>query len=105
MRVFFIRPNSRLRATTIPLGIGYVAQAARRAGHEVGVLDARLKRLGPEASAGKALDWKPDLIGLSAIHYEIEGVRELAAALRHAGYPGPLILGGPLASTWTRPQG
>ncbi|MFO8057365.1 MAG: radical SAM protein [bacterium] len=98
MKVLFIRPNSVLRATTFPLGIGYVAEAARRAGHEVSLLDARLHRLCADDVLGRARALKPDVAGISAIHFEKKGAADLARALRD-NLDAELVVGGPLVST------
>lgn len=98
MKVFLVRPNSILRATTFPLGIGFVAESARQAGHEVKLLDARLHRLSAQETKERIKNARPDVIGISAIHFEKQGTVELAKAL--AGeVRAPVVLGGPLVST------
>ncbi len=39
MRVLLIRPNSKWEATYISIGLGYLADAVRKLGHEVSILD------------------------------------------------------------------
>lgn len=99
MRVFLVRPNSVLRATTFPLGMGYVGEAARNAGHEVSFLDARLERLSALKTVERISSARPDVIGVSAIHFEKHGVLELITALRANALKVPVVLGGPLVST------
>ncbi len=99
MRVLLIRPNSKMRTAFMPLGIGYIASAIRREGHEVSLLDARLWRLSPAKVAECVRDIGPDIIGLSAIHYEKQDVRKVANTLRRDGVKAPIVLGGPLVST------
>jgi len=99
MRVFLVRPNSALKATTLPLGLGYVADAARKAGHKVSLLDARLARLSAEQTAQRIKAAAPEVIGISAIHFEKQGALELAEAVKSAGVEAPVALGGPLVST------
>jgi radical SAM superfamily enzyme YgiQ (UPF0313 family) len=99
MRVLLIRPNSGIQAVTFPLGLGYIADAARAAGHEVSLLDARLLRLPAEEAARRALALAPDAVGVTGIHPEKAGVMELCAALRAAGLRAPVVLGGPLVAT------
>jgi radical SAM superfamily enzyme YgiQ (UPF0313 family) len=99
MRVLLIRPNSKLKATTLPIGMGYIADAARKRGHEVSLIDARLDRTSPQESARKVISQKPDVLGISAIHFEKHGVLELCRELKKQGADFPLVLGGPLVST------
>jgi len=98
MKVFLVRPNSILRATTFPLGTGYIAESARRAGHEIELLDARLHRLTPEQVKNRVRAFRPDVIGVSAIHFEKKGAVDLAGRLQEAT-DVPIVVGGPLVST------
>jgi anaerobic magnesium-protoporphyrin IX monomethyl ester cyclase len=81
--------------------MGYVAEAVRKAGHEVSILDARLERLSPEEVLVRVRQKKPEVVGLSALHmpFEIQGTRELARILKASGQDFQVVLGGPLAST------
>ncbi len=99
MRVLLIRPNSSMKSTYVPLGIGYIADAARKAGHEVLVLDARLLRMEPKAVTAYIGDASPDIVGLSAMHFEKQETKSLASLLRKNKSDFPVILGGPLVST------
>jgi len=99
MRVLLIRPNSSITAVTFPLGLGYVAAAARAAGHQVSLLDARRLRIDGREAARRALAFAPEAVGITGIHPEKAGVTELAAALRAVAPDLPLVLGGPLVST------
>ncbi len=98
MKIFLVRPNSILRATTFPLGIGYIAESARRAGHEVELLDARLHRLGPSEVKSRVKEFQPDVIGVSAIHFEKKGTTDLARQFQEST-DASVVLGGPLVST------
>lgn len=99
MKIFLVRVNSITRAASIPIGIGYVAEALRRSGHEVHVLDARVLRLSPPETCRRILSVSPDLVGISAMHYELGGVQDLLNALSGEKYSGSTILGGPISST------
>ncbi len=101
MRVVLVRPNARLKSTYIPLGLGYVAHAARADGHEVIALDARLERLSTEKTVSRILDYQPDVLGLTALHVagEKKSVLDVAGEYKKAGGTAPIVLGGALVSS------
>lgn len=99
MKVLLIRPNSRMATMYMPVGMGYIADAVRKAGHEVSFLDARLLRLPPQKVAAYARDVAPDIIGFSCLHFEKQSLIEVARNIRQVLGPLPLVLGGPLVST------
>lgn len=39
MRVLLIRPRSRMKTNCMPIGVGYVADAVRKARHEASIFD------------------------------------------------------------------
>lgn len=104
MRIILVRPNARLKSTYVPLGLGYIAAAARAAGHKVSILDARLERLSAQQTLRRILDFQPDLVGLTALHAagEKQAVLETAGAYKKAGGRAPVILGGALVSSLGR---
>ena len=101
MRVVLVRPNAGLRSTYMPLGLGYVAHAARADGHEVIVLDARMERLSTEKTVARILEYQPDVLGLTALHVagEKKAVLAVAGGFRKAGGTVPVVLGGALVSS------
>jgi radical SAM superfamily enzyme YgiQ (UPF0313 family) len=66
MRVLLISSNTeRISMVTIPLGLGLVAAATRRAGHEVTLLDL-LNEKDPAAAVRRAVEAaRPEVIGIS----------------------------------------
>jgi len=100
MRILFIRPNSRIIATPVPLGIGYVASylLSKRPEDLVKIIDARNRRLSPERVVAEAEKFDPDLVGLSAINFEADQVKILSPLLKQALPDKPIVLGGPYAS-------
>ena len=67
MRVLFISANKeQINMLTLPLGLGCVAAATQRAGHEVQVVD--LLAAGDERSSirGALSTFQPDVIGIQA---------------------------------------
>jgi radical SAM superfamily enzyme YgiQ (UPF0313 family) len=104
MRVLLISPNTeRINMVTIPLGLGQVAAATARAGHEVGFLDL----LGVTDLAGAVREaielGRPEAIGISIRNIDdqnaqnprflLEQARVVTAACR-AHSTAPLVLGG-----------
>jgi radical SAM superfamily enzyme YgiQ (UPF0313 family) len=66
MRVLLVSTNTeRINMVTVPLGLGLVAAATRRAGHEVTFLDL-LNESDPTAAVRRAIDAaRPEVVGLS----------------------------------------
>lgn len=98
MRVLLLRPNSIIIATPVPLGLGYVAGSLRsRRGDQVEIVDGRNLRWDLSAMRQKIRDFRPDVIGISAINFEMKEAHELAAAAK-TETSVPVIMGGPYAS-------
>ena len=87
----------------LPLGLGLVAAAARKAGHEVVLLDL-FAEAATEAALEEAVDsFSPQVIGISVRNIDdqdfvnrrflLEPVREVVAACRRHS-PAPIVLGG-----------
>jgi radical SAM superfamily enzyme YgiQ (UPF0313 family) len=104
MRVLLISSNTeRVNMLTIPLGLGLVAAATRRAGHEVTFLDL-LHEADPEAVIRRTIaTTRPEVIGISVRNIDdqvresprflLEQVKPVVAACR-ASSQAPLVLGG-----------
>ncbi len=104
MRVLLIASNTdRISMVAIPLGLGLVAAATRRAGHTVCVLDL-LAEADPVAAVHRAVgDFGPDVIGISvrniddqtmqAPHFLLSQVRPVVEACRSCT-DAPVVLGG-----------
>ncbi len=101
MRIALVRPNAGLKSTYIPLGLGYIADAVRAAGHEVTILDGRLERLSVIQMVKRVMDYQPDVLGLTALHAarEKKAVLEVAGAFKKAGGTAPVVLGGALVAS------
>jgi len=83
------------------LGVGYVAAAALRAGHDVSVVPLR-DADDIDAVADRVLALQPTVVGLSIqFQHRIRDHLTLAAALRQAGFAGHITCGGqPPSLAW-----
>lgn len=104
LRVLLVSANrERLPSPAVPLGVLYVAGAARARGHEVRVLDLCFEA-DPEAAVRDAIgEYGPDVVGLGVrnLHtnaydgteHLLAGYDAVAAAIR-ASTRAPLVVGG-----------
>jgi radical SAM superfamily enzyme YgiQ (UPF0313 family) len=104
VRVLLIASNTeRINMVTIPLGLGLVAAATRRAGHDVTFLDL-LNETDPAAAIRRAVDTaRPDVIGISVRNIDdqsrdnprflLEQVKPVVEACRSCSQ-APVVLGG-----------
>ncbi len=104
MRVLLVSPNTeRGNMVAIPLGLGMVAAATRRAGHEVAFLDL-LTEEDPVAAVQRAVEaFGPDVVGISVRNIDDQSrgaPRFLLAQVKpvveacHACTGAPVVLGG-----------
>lgn len=99
MKVLFIRPDSPLVVTPVPLGLGYLSHALRsRRGDQTRILDARRWRLSAEAVLLETERFSPDLIGVTALTFESPEALDLISRLKEKWPERPVILGGPHAT-------
>src|SRR5512136_323256 len=104
MRVLLIASNTeRINMVSLPLGLGLVAAATRRAGHEVAFLDL-LNEQDPVAAVRQAIETaRPEVVGISVRNIDdqsrdsprflLQQVRPVVEACR-AATPAPIVLGG-----------
>lgn len=104
MRVLLISANTeRLNMATIPLGLGFVAAATRRAGHDVAFLDL-MSQEDPRASLhSRIADFNPEVIGISVRNIDDQSMENPKFLLEKVRLPvewcraasrSPIILGG-----------
>jgi len=106
MKVLLIYPPISLReryssdighsgGRQIPLGVYYLAASVRQAGHDVCVIDGEAGKRTAQDIGRQALEYGPDLVGLSsttvAFHRALETAREIKECLPAV----PIAIGGP----------
>ena len=104
MRVLLVASNTeRINMVTLPLGLGLVAAATRRAGHEVTFLDL-LNENDPDAAVRRAIEAaRPEVVGISVRNIDdqsrdsprflLEQVRPVVETCRSCSH-ATIVLGG-----------
>jgi len=104
MRVLLVSANTeRINLPTMPLGLGYVAAATRKGGHEVAFLDLMVEE-DPGVVVSEVLErFRPEVIGISVRNIDdqkMEGTRFLLEPIKaiitrcRALTRAPIVLGG-----------
>lgn len=101
MNIVLVRPCSRMVMAPMPLGLGYVAQAIRRArpGDDVRIIDGRIDRLSSSVLVRRVLDTEPDVVGITATIMDSRETHELAREIRSAAPGTRVVAGGPYSSS------
>lgn len=101
MRILLVKPSPRLGTIRglqafqrlEPLALGYLAAAAPP-GHDIRVLDLRLRRF-PETSFRRAVRrFRPDLVGFTGYTHEVSTIRRLAHLTRVDRPAARVVVGG-----------
>ncbi len=112
MKVLLVSANTeRISMVTMPLGLGLVAAAARRAGHDVTFLDLLAVQEPRKAIREAIVSACPDVIGISVRNIDdqtrleprflLEKAKEVVEECR-AGSSAPIVLGGAGYSVFPR---
>ena len=100
MKVLLIRPNSSVAATPVPLGLGYLAAALQSSRNdEIRILDARNQRLSVSDIKKNILDFSPNVIGITAMSFEMDSAHKLAYIAKETSPETYVVLGGPYSSS------
>ena len=104
MRVLFISANrTEINMRTMPFGMACVAESARRAGHEVRILDLMGAADASEGIRDTIAQWRPEAIGISLRNIDDQNMRSPQLFLAEANAvigqvkslsSAPIILGG-----------
>jgi len=83
----------------VPLGLGYLSHAVKTMRKdETRILDARRFRLPPPRVVEQAAQFRPDVIGVTAMTYEAPEALDLIAKFKERWPDTPVIIGGPHAT-------
>jgi anaerobic magnesium-protoporphyrin IX monomethyl ester cyclase len=105
-RVLFLIPpqTSRMRRDFASshlapsLGVASIIGSVRRDFSDVGFIDAHAGRLSLGKTVKRVLDFKPDVLAVSALTIQINDAADVVATLKKAGLKAQVIIGGPHAS-------
>lgn len=98
-KIVLVKPDASFALDVAPpVGLGYLGASIRHNGHEVRVLDNRLRHQNEDVFFRMLEDWEPDVVGFSAFSYEVGAVHRLAGEVRRRAPGTPILVGGPLAS-------
>jgi radical SAM superfamily enzyme YgiQ (UPF0313 family) len=95
LRVALVKVLSVADEVVPPFGLGYLADAVRRRGHEAAIVDALRDGLGEEALVARLAGIRPDLVGVLLFSKDLRIVRSLLRAVREAVPGAKTCVGGP----------
>jgi radical SAM superfamily enzyme YgiQ (UPF0313 family) len=99
MKIALIAPPYPLEeAPSPPLGVSYVASAFEQAGVEVKIIDYIITRYSPEKLKQTILEFKPDLIGSTAVTMNFPVAAEIIKMAKKIDPSIPTVMGGPHVS-------
>jgi len=104
-RILLVKP-SRLRAYQAslvpPMGLLSLAAVLRRDGHEVRILDLRLEPHPTRALRGLLAEFRPDVVGLSTLTFELPATEHKVGVIRSVAPGVPVVVGGPQPTAMPR---
>lgn len=95
MRIALVKVLSVADEVVPPFGLGYLAEALRRRGHEAVVVDALRDELAEEELVSRLAGLEPDLVGVLLFSKDLRIVRSLLRAVRAALPAAKTCVGGP----------
>lgn len=78
-----------------PIGLGYLATAIRKLGHEVTILDCLVSNYNVEETLTIINTMNPDIVGINVFSTAIPEVQKLVEGIKWGKTPRMVILGGP----------
>ena len=101
MKYLLISPpkkSIRMFVESPPVGLGYLATAIRKLGHEVEIKDCIVEGWNNWKTANYINDTKPDIVGINVFSTALASVQDLLWKIRSLTYKPMIILGGPHCS-------
>jgi anaerobic magnesium-protoporphyrin IX monomethyl ester cyclase len=104
-RVFLVKCSQYeglITNVTFPLGIMVLASVLRQASdrHEIAIYDMRIRQEDITDLKDAVTRFRPDIVGLSALTFEARNMHRAAWAVRETGFEGPIVGGGPFATSF-----
>lgn len=96
-KILLIKPNSDVYCTPIPLGLMYLSSYFKEKGgsHSIKILDGRAENIRDAKRYIEIMsDYRPDIVGISAMHHEAEASRQLATVIKKINKNCVVIIGG-----------
>ena len=103
MKILLINPvirASEYPPIRFPLGLAYIASVLQNEGHDVKVLDINANRWGKDELSNILRKADFDIAGLTGLVTEYKEIRWLADTLKEVHPKKPIVLGGPLGTTF-----
>jgi radical SAM superfamily enzyme YgiQ (UPF0313 family) len=100
MKLMLVNPLHDPNDTRLwpPVGLGYLATAARSAGHQVTIVDQSRDCRTVRSFEATVREWAPDVVGFTAFTMGVPAVASLAKAVRNTLPGARIVIGGPHVS-------
>ena len=100
--LFKPHPNDAAGIVLQPLGCMYLSSYLKANGFpETRILDEKVQRLSRDDQRRYLEEWKPQLVGVSALTWEAHAAHEFAALVKSVDSSIQVVFGGPHASSYT----
>ena len=101
-KVLLVRPKSRIPITNFPLGLMYLAAYLEKEGHSAEIIDLRFPGSPSTVVTQRALDTRPDIVGIGAMTTEDRGLRDVLRQISALPYKPTVAVGGPHVNAYSR---
>lgn len=100
LKVFLVKPDSDMHVVLPPIGLGYLASYCQRevSNIDLKIIDCHKDRYSPQNFKDRIKEFKPDVIGFTALSMEIDSTLRLCSAVKEISDDIVTIIGGPHAS-------